>query len=92
MQWINVLIIKIYTFFSQSSLFICFQSDKCPEDEFQPATLECRGAKGICDIAEFCTGATATWYEKYILMMEIIIFFLKISFHLVLLIDLLHRV
>jgi len=52
-------------------LFI-FKSDKCPEDEFQPATLECRGAKGICDIAEFCTGATATWYEKYLVIVEII--------------------
>jgi len=34
-------------------------SDACPADTFQPATVECRPAAGVCDLAETCDGTSA---------------------------------
>ena len=34
-------------------------SASCPEDEFAPATTECRPSAGVCDAAESCDGISA---------------------------------
>jgi hypothetical protein len=38
----------------------CSGSDaQCPTDAFQPSSVECRAAAGVCDLAESCTGLGA---------------------------------
>jgi hypothetical protein len=34
-------------------------SNDCPADAFVAAGTECRGAAGVCDLAEACTGSDA---------------------------------